>query len=138
MKSPYVIKNINPPVWEIIGGGISEFNTAQAGEDGGKNLCFVLESDDGEVVGGVIGATYWNWLYVNLMWVREDLRGKGFGEQLLFAAEEEAKKRGAKHSYLDTFSFQAPGFYKKFGYVEFGRLENFPEGHTRFFLTKAL
>ena len=90
MTSQFEIKYLDSPPWEIIGGGISDFNTAQAGDDGGKNLCFVLQNDAGEVVGGVIGATYWNWLYINLMWVREDLRGQGYGEQLLSKAEEEA------------------------------------------------
>ena len=72
------------------------------------------------------------------MWVREDLRGQGFGRQLLKLAEEEARLRGAKNAYLDTFSFQAPAFYKSLGYQEFGRLDDFPDGHTRFFLTKSL
>jgi len=132
---------INPreePPWEIIGGALTEFNTRQAGDDHGRNLCFVLETPEGEIVGGVIGATYWDWLYINLMWVREDLRGQGYGCQLLEAAEAEARQRGATHAYLDTFSFQAPSFYHKLGFQEFGRLENFPIGHTRYFLTKAL
>jgi GNAT superfamily N-acetyltransferase len=126
------------PPWEIIGGALTDFNTQQAGDDQGKNLCFVVETPEGEIVGGVIGATYWNWLYINLMWVREDLRGQGYGRQLLEAAEAEARQRGAKHAYLDTFSFQAPAFYQYLGYQEFGRLENFPTGHTRYFLTKVL
>jgi GNAT superfamily N-acetyltransferase len=138
MPSHYEIKYLDDPPWDIIGGGLTNFNTQQAGDDQGENLCFVLENPEGEIVGGVIGATYWDWLYINLMWVRDDLRGRGFGRQLLAMAETEARERGAKHAYLDTFSFQAPDFYKKAGYKEFGRLENFPKGHTRYFLTKAL
>jgi len=86
----------------------------------------------------VICTTYWDWLYVDLMWVWEDLRGQGFGQRLLSLAEEKARERGARHAYLDTFSFQAPCFYQNFGYQEFGRLEDFPAGHTRYFLTKEL
>lgn len=138
MKQDYQIQYVDTPAWEIIGGGIQEYNTQQAGDDRGQNLCFVLKSPEGEIVGGVIGATYWDWLYVNLMWVREDLRQQGFGGRLLSLAEEKARERGAKHAYLDTFSFQAPDFYQKYGYEEFGRLENFPEGFTRHFLTKEL
>lgn len=126
------------PAWEIIGGGISDFNTQQAGDDNGTNLCFVLQTPEGEIVGGVIGATYWDWLNVNLMWIREDLRNQGYGRQLLEKAEAEAVQRGAKRSYLDTFSFQAPDFYLKLGYEEFGQLEDFPAGHTRYFLVKTL
>jgi GNAT superfamily N-acetyltransferase len=138
MPGFYEIKYLEEPAWDIIGGGLTDFNTQQAGDERGENLCFVLEDPEGEIVGGVIGAVYWNWLYINLMWVREDLRGQGFGRLLLARIETEGHSRGAKHAYLDTFSFQAPAFYKKFGYKVFGRLKNFPDGHTRFFLSKTL
>ncbi len=138
MNDDYHIEYADEPPWGLIGGGISDYNTQQAGDDEGKNLCFVLRGPDGTVTGGVIGATYWNWLYVNLMWIREDLRGRGYGQRLLLAAEEEARRRGARHSYLDTFSFQAPDFYKKYGYEVFGTLPDFPLGHTRYFLVKQL
>jgi len=134
----YRITAEEQPEWSIIGGGISEFNTQQAGDDNGKNLCFVLRGPDDTVVGGIIGATHWNWLYINLMWIREDLRGQGYGEQLLALAEGEGRKRGAKHAYLDTFSFQAPGFYKKYGYQVFGELADFPGEHQRYYLKKDL
>ena len=137
-NEPFEIKYLEEPAWDAIGGGLTDFNTQQAGDDKGRNLCFVLQTPEWKIVGGVIGATYWDWLYVNLMWVREDLRGQGFGRQLLEKAEAEARQRGAKRAYLDTFSFQAPAFYKKLGYEEFGRLEDFPVGHTRYFLVKTL
>ena len=132
------VEKIDDSIWSAIGGGISDYNTQKAGDDLGKNLCFVLYSPEKEIAGGVIGATYWDWLYINLMWIQSELRGRGYGHQLLTLAEEEARKRGARHSYLDTFSFQAPGFYKKHGYQVFGELPNFPAGHTRYFLTKDL
>ena len=138
MEEEYQIVYIDKPEWGIIGGGISQYNKEQAGDDQGQNLCFVLRAPDEEVVGGVIGATYWAWLYVDLMWVKEELRGRGYGQQLLMLAEEEARKRGAKNAYLDTFSFQAPEFYKKRGYQVFGELKDFPQGHQRYFLTKEL
>ena len=131
------IEYLETPAWEVIGGGISDFNEQQAGDDSGKNLCFVLRDAKEEIVGGVIGATYWDWLYINLMWVREDLRGKGFGQQLLTLAEDEARKRGATNSYLDTFSFQAPIFYQKQGYKIFGELADFPKGHQRYFFKES-
>lgn len=138
MPRPLKIISRDDPPWDVIGGALTDFNTQRAGDDEGRNLCFVLETPEGEIVGGVIGATYWDWLYINLMWVREDLRGQGYGRELLFKAEAEARQRGAQHAYLDTFSFQAPDFYEKQGYQEFGKLTDFPKGHTRHFLTKAL
>ena len=138
MDEEYQIVYIDQPPWEIIGGGIADYNTQQAGDDEGKNLCFVLRSPDQEIIGGVIGATYWNWLYINLMWIKEEFRGRGFGHQLLTLAEQEARQRGAEYAYLDTFSFQAPDFYKKHGYEVFGELNDFPPGHRRYFLSKQL
>ncbi len=138
METTYSVVYLDEPAWSVIGGGISDYNTQQAGDDRGQNLCFVLQSPGGEIVGGVIGATYWDWLYINLMWVREDLRGRGYGQRLLKRAEDEACQRGARHAYLDTFSFQAPGFYQKYGYQVFGELPNFPTGHQRYFLKKKL
>ena len=138
MDEGYLIESVDEPAWAIIGGGLSDYNNQQAGNGHGKNLCFVLRSPDGSIVGGVIGETHWNWLFINLMWVKDELRGHGYGAQLLTAAEEEGSKRGAINAYLDTFSFQAPDFYKKHGYQVFGVLEDFPPGHKRYYLTKKL
>jgi len=125
-------------VWGIIGQGVHQFNLDEAGELDFQRVCFALETQDGEVLGGVIGEIFWEWFYLDLMWIQEDLRGKGYGEQLLSAIEEEARKKGAKHVYLDTFSFQAPGFYQKYGYQVFGELPDFPPGQKRYYLTKDL
>lgn len=124
--------------WGVVGGGIHDYNNQQAGDGNGKMLCFVLRGADGETVGGLIGETHWNWFYINLLFVKEELRGRGYGHQLLALAEEEARKRGAKKAYLDTFSFQAPEFYHQHGYEIFGTLQDFPTGHQRHYLTKNL
>ena len=138
MNDSYQIEAVDQPAWAIIGGGISAYNKQQAGPDNGQNHCFVLKAPDGEVVGGVIAATYWNWLYIDLMWLKEGVRGQGYGRKLLQLAEEEGRRRGATHAHLDTFSFQAPGFYQKQGYEVFGELKDFPPGHTRYYLVKEL
>jgi GNAT superfamily N-acetyltransferase len=141
MAEDYHILYVDKPddsVWGIIGGGIQDYNTQQAGDDHGKRLCFVLHAPDQEIVGGLIGMTYWDWFYIDLLWIRQDLRGHGYGHRLLTLAETEARQRGAKHAYLDTFSFQAPEFYKRHGYQVFGELRDFPHGHQRYFLTKDL
>jgi GNAT superfamily N-acetyltransferase len=72
------------------------------------------------------------------MWIREDLRGHGYGGRLLTSIEDEARRRGAKKVFLDTFSFQAPDFYIRHGYRVFGELPDFPPASRRYFLTKAL
>ncbi len=124
--------------WGAIGPSISEYNIQQAGDDKAKLLCFVIYAPDQTIVGGLIGETHWDWFYVNLLWLKEELRGHGYGHRLLTLAEEEARKRGAKNAYLDTFSFQAPDFYQRHGYQVFGELKDFPTGHQRYYLTKQL
>ena len=138
VNKEYQIIYVEKPEWGIIGGGVSNYNTQQAGDDDAQTLCFVLQSPDQEIVGGVIGATYWDWFYLDLMWIKEELRGCGYGHRLMTLAEDEARQRGAKNAYLDTFSFQAPDFYKQHGYQVFGELQDFPPGHQRYFLRKQL
>jgi GNAT superfamily N-acetyltransferase len=124
--------------WGIIGEGISHYNAQQVGDENAQRLCFVVKTPDQEVLGGVIGVIYWDWLYVDLMWIRDEFRGRGYGHRLMTQLEDEARRRGARHAFLDTFSFQAPGFYKKHGYGVFGQLSDFPAGHQRYFMTKEL
>jgi ribosomal protein S18 acetylase RimI-like enzyme len=138
MDEAFNIVYQDTPAWKIIGGGLTDYNHQQAGDSGEKNLCFVLQGPEEEVVGGIIGATHWDWLYISLMWLKEEFRGRGYGHRLLTMAEEEARKRGAKHAYLDTFSFQAPDFYQQHGYEVFGELKDFPTGHQRYYLRKQL
>ena len=71
---------------------------------------------------------YWDWFYVDLFWLREDVRGQGHGHRLIELAENEARKRGASRVYLDTFSFQAPDFYRDHGDQVFGELPDFLAG----------
>ena len=141
MGKNLIITYVDKPeeaAWGIIGQGVHEYNLKQAGEMDFHRICYVLQSPEGQVLGGVIGELYWDWFYLDLMWIQEDQRGKGYGKQLLSAIEEDAKKKGAKHVFLDTFSFQAPGFYQKYGYQVFGELPDFPPGNQRYYLTKEL
>jgi GNAT superfamily N-acetyltransferase len=132
------VEKLDDTVWQVIGGGIHNYNVEHAGESQGKTLCFGLYAADETLVGGLIGETHWGWFYINLLFIKEELRGHGYGHRLLTLAEDEARKRGATSVYLDTFSFQAPDFYKQHGYQVFGTLENFPPGHKRYYLTKQL
>ena len=141
MDEDYNIVYVDEPeqsAWGIIGQGISTYNEQQAGDQKFQRLCFVLHTPDNVIVGGVIGEVYWDWFHLDLLWVQDELRGHGYGQRLLTRAEDEARQRGAKNVYLDTFSFQAPDFYKQNGYQVFGELQHFPPGHHRYFLTKQL
>ena len=124
--------------WGIIGRGVGSFNEEQAGESKFQRLCYTLQTTDGEIAGGILCEIYWGWLYVDLLWVKEELRDRGHGRRLMIRAEDKARQLGAKNAYLDTFSFQAPDFYQKLGYQVFGERPDFPPGHQRYFFTKQL
>ena len=141
MDDEYKVALVAEPeesAWGIIGRGVASYNRQQAGEDHFQRICFALHAPDEEIVGGALGELYWDWLHLDLLWVTDELRGRGFGHRLLNVIEDEARSRGAKNVFLDTFSFQAPGFYQRYGYRVFGELPDFPRGSTRYFLTKEL
>ena len=116
-------------------GKLVAYNDSQAAEEGASELA-VFTRCDGELVGGLLGFTHWNWLFVKQLWVCDRVRGKGLGTKLMQAAESEAVSRSCLHAHLDTFDFQALPFYEKQGYRLFGQLEDYPVGHTRYFLQK--
>lgn len=117
---------------------LHRFSASQTNDSGLQSLTVLLRDAEDNVVGGLLGETYWGWFNVEQMWIEESLRKQGYGAKLLSAAEKEAVARGCVAAFLDTFSFQALEFYRKFGYEVFGTLENFPPGHKRFFMKKSL
>jgi GNAT superfamily N-acetyltransferase len=131
------VEKIYGPARREILKGLLAFNKRALGNWNFKPLSITLRHR-GAIVGGLYGETYLNWMYISLFWLADEFRGKGFGSKIMQTAEKEARKRGVKNAFVDSFSFQAPGFYKKLGYREFGKLKDFPAGHSRSFLTKAL
>jgi GNAT superfamily N-acetyltransferase len=123
---------------EIIRQGLGRYNTAHAGDDQRQPLAIVVRDDQGQVQGGLLGMIYWNWLAINIVWLHENLRGQGFGRQLMQMAEQVAIEHGCYAVHLDTFDFQAPDFYLRLGYTVWGRLDDLPPGHSRFYLKKML
>lgn len=123
---------------ETIFQGLREYNLARIEEKKQKDLGVYLQDENGKKLAGLIGNTHGNWLFVKYLWVSEALRGQDIGSLILSQAEKEAKERGCKYAFLDTFSFQAPAFYKKQGYKEVFVLEEYPLTGKRYYFTKEL
>lgn len=115
-----------------------DFNTSQVGPSGNRPLVVRVDSPQGQVLGGLWGYTGYGWLFTQLLVVPEALRGRGLGRQVLQMAEQEARTRGCHGAWLDTFEFQARGFYEGLGYECFGELSGYPPGFSRYFMKKAL
>jgi GNAT superfamily N-acetyltransferase len=113
------------------------FNDTKAGDSGYRPIAIAIEDAHGHAIGGLSGSTVYGWLFVELLFVPESLRGQGVGTELMRRAEAEAVARGCHSVWLDTFQFQARGFYERLGYTCFGELKNYPAG-SRFFMSKRL
>lgn len=96
-----------------------------------------LTDQSGSVRGGVRGVVRLGALEIRMVWLDEDLRGHGLGRRIVRAAEDEARRRGARAALLDTYDFQARGFYESLGYICFASFD-FPAGVKRFYMSRAL
>jgi GNAT superfamily N-acetyltransferase len=119
---------------------IRQFNAIRSGLPNDFRLLVIVltHPETGEILGGLWGGTSFSFLHIDLLFLPESLRGAGLGSRIMALAEEEAIQRGCTGVWLDTFSFQARGFYERLGYTVFGALEGNPPSPTRFFLTKKL
>ena len=116
-----------------------DYNVEQTGSDDGKWLSIFVRDEAGRIVAGLHGWTWCGACRVQTLWVRQDSRRLGYGRRLLGAAEQEARSRGCDQLLLDTFSFQAPLYYKKLGYEVIGVVEGFPRRpHSEYHLRKTL
>jgi GNAT superfamily N-acetyltransferase len=103
-----------------------------------RKLALLIRGEDGAAVGGLWAVSYYSWMFVQILYLPAHLRHGGTGSRLLAMAEAEAVRRGCRGIWLDTFSFQARPFYERHGYTVFGRIDDYPVGRQRFFLSKRL
>jgi GNAT superfamily N-acetyltransferase len=115
------------------------YNASRVGETPFRQLALLLrEPKQVEIVGGLYAYLLYDWLSIELLIVPEQYRGHGFGTELMRRAETYAANAGCVGIWLNTFSFQARGFYEKLGYEVFAALDEHPRGSQRFFLRKRL
>jgi GNAT superfamily N-acetyltransferase len=131
--------NPDPALRDAILKPLVDYNFSKVGQRPLTTFAlFIREPGSDEIVGGLWARSFFDWAFVELLFVPEAMRGSGLGQSLLAEAEALARTRGCIGIYLDTFSFQARGFYEKQGYGLFGTLDNYPDDEKRFFLSKRL
>ncbi len=129
----------SPAARAAVSDGLDAYNRQQAGYWDGRPLA-VLVSDPvtGVVLGGLTGRTSLGALFIDLVHLPDQLRGQGLGARILREAEEEARRRDCQSGVLLTIIFQAPKFYARHGWEEFGRIPCDPPGTARVFFRKRL
>jgi GNAT superfamily N-acetyltransferase len=114
------------------------YTQAKGGPFHEKEMVLGVAGEKGKWAGGLVGLTYWNVLYVDLLWVEAKYRKRGVGRQLLERAELEARQKGCTLAHVNTHSLQAPDFYRKMGYKVYGKLRGFPKGQSGYSFYKKL
>jgi GNAT superfamily N-acetyltransferase len=129
----------DPAERELILQELKRYNDTKTRPAGLRPLAVLLrDPQDGRTTGGLCGRTAYGWLYVDVLFVPEPLRARRLGTRLVREAERMALERGCHGAWLDTYGFQARGFYEKLGYELFGTLRDCPHGTDRFFMMKRL
>jgi GNAT superfamily N-acetyltransferase len=123
---------------EAILAALVAHNDAAVGPTRRRQVAIVVRDDAQAIVGGLWGMIGYRWLFIQYLALPPAMQGQGIGRDLMLRAEAEARGEGCIGIWLDTFSFQARGFYEKLGYGVFGDIADFPPGETRFFLSKRI
>lgn len=131
-----ILHDIPPEVEEAILDRLKTYNVETFGQPERKNLAIPLYDGNGEVAGGLTGYIGRGWLYVEMLFIPEEMRGQGLAGRLLQVAEDEARARGCIGAYIDTMNPQALRAYLRQGYREIGALKGLAGGHSVTWLEK--
>jgi len=115
-----------------------EYNDAQTGGSKSEPFALMVKYENGEILGGLYGRMIFRWMFIELLSVPEQGRGQGIGSKLMAQAEALAREKNCYGVWLDTFDFQAPEFYRKLGFSQFGEIVDYPPGHKRHYFQKRL
>jgi GNAT superfamily N-acetyltransferase len=128
----------DPAFETVLEDGLSRYNESKTGRSDWRALAVrVKDPVTGALAGGLLGRTSLGLFFLDLFFLPEQQRGTGIGSTLMRMAEEEAVRRGCHMGTLTTINFQAPEFYARHGWEEFGRIQTAPDV-IRIFMRKTL
>lgn len=123
---------------ERLSAELTAFNAEATGADDEDGFSVRVTDGSGELIAGLTGWTWGGTAGINLVWVDPEHRHAAWGRRMLEAAEAEARRRGCARMVVASFTYQAPEFYRRHGYVETGRAEGFPAGSADVHFLKHL
>ena len=132
------LENTESQKAQKIGELVRSYNRSKREAAESESLNLYIEDEHGRLLAGLVAETFGNWLEIEYLFVKEDLRGQGIGSQLLQQVESEAKKRNCRYVFVNTYQFQAPAFYQKHGYKEVFTMKNYPYTGQRHYYQKEL
>ena len=132
------LENTESQKAQKIGELIRSYNRSKREAAECEPLNLYVEDEHGQLLAGLVAETFGNWLEIEYLFVKEELRGQGIGSQLLQQAESEAKKRNCRFAFVNTYQFQAPAFYQKYGYKEVFTMKDYPYTGQRHYYQKEL
>lgn len=128
----------DPELADFLAERINAYNVDASGVGFGGSVTAAVRDDAGEVLGGAAGWVWGGTCWIESLWVRADQRGRGLGSRLVRAVAGEARARSCRQLALYTHTFQAPGFYRRQGFEEVGRIEDYPAGYAMVLMRRRL
>ena len=132
----YIIKPAGEMGGEMVHDGLRAYNRTFVPDT--ADLSLVAEDACGCIIGGCEAFRMGELVLLDVLWVAESHRGTGLGACILEQLEQNAVAQGARRLELNTFGFQAPGFYEKMGYRRFGAVEPAVGEYGHYFYVKEL
>lgn len=129
----------DPPAEDtrLVDQGIGDHNDAAAPLHQVQPLASLARDAQGRVIGGAVGRSWGQCCELLQLWVAPEQRLQGLATALMQAFEARATERGCQVFYLETWSFQALGFYQGLGYEVHMAIEGFGPGLVKYSLVKG-
>ena len=89
---------------------IRAYNRSKREEAESEPLNLYVEDEKGNLLAGLVAETFGNWLEIEYLFVKEELRGQGIGSKLLQQAETEAKESKLSFCFCQYLSVSSTRF----------------------------
>ena len=122
----------------LLDNGLGQFNDSAAPIQEVQSFSCFAKAESGQLIGGAVGRRWGQCCELQQLWVETSYRRHGIGADIVRAFEAHASKHGCNLIYLETFSFQAPEFYKAMGYKVEHERSGFPHNIVKYQMAKHI